>query len=141
MANLTCNCKSDCTGRAIAASIIIGIITAILSFTAVITVTPAFLWALLGVAVVYLAVTLLAAPAIRGAGIRGCVCNILPVLITGILGTALTAVILLGIEFAATSIIGTIITGALLLFFSLILTATACLIRCTAGCRGGSNEG
>ncbi len=131
MANFCCNGKSDCAGIAIVASIIIGIITAFLTFTAVITVTPAFLWVVFGIAVVYLAIALIVAPSIRK---TGCVCTNLPVLLTGILGTILAAVILLAVEFAATSVIGAIITGALLLFFSLIITSIACLVKCIAGC-------
>lgn len=131
MANFSCGCKSDCAGIAIVASIIIGIITAFLRFTAVITVTPAFLWVTLGIAVVYLAILLAVSPTIRRSG---CVCTNLPVLLTGILGTILTSVILLAITFVATSVIGAIITGALLLFFSLIITSVACLIKCIAGC-------
>ena len=134
--NYNCSCGSrwECTAIAVVASIIIGIITAFLSFSAVITVTPAFLWVLLGIAVVYLAVTLISAAEIRRAGIRGCVCRILPFVLTGILGTILTALILLGVSFAATSILGAVITGLLLAFFSLIITTVACLVKCVSGC-------
>ena len=129
-----CNCKFNCVGLAIIASIIIGIVTAMLRITAVITVTPAFLWVLFGIAVVYLGVMLITSTLLRSAGNRDCVCFNLPAVLVGILGTVLTSVILLAITFAATSIIGAIITGALLFFFSLILTATACLVKCIAGC-------
>lgn len=129
-----CNDKNNCIGLAVVASIIIGIITGILRFMAVITVTPAFLWVLFGIAVVYLALTPIAAAALRNTGTRSCVCTILPVLLTGILGTILTAVVLLGIEFVATSVLGAIITGALLAFFSLTVTSVACLAKCAAKC-------
>lgn len=130
MSNFGCNCKSSCTGIAIVASLIIGIITAFLTITAVITVTPAFLWVVLGIAVVYLAILLFT----RGRGAIGCACSILPVLLIGILGAILVSVILLAISFAATSIVGAIITGLLLAFLSLIFTTTACLVNCEAGC-------
>ena len=133
MSNSNCGCKMACPVMAVLASIIIGIITAFLTFSATIAVTPAFLWVLFGVAVVYLAITLLTA-SFRCGSIRRCICDILPVLLTGILGTVLTSVILLAITFVATSVIGAIITGALLLFFSLIITTTACLVKCIAGC-------
>lgn len=91
-----------------------------------ITITPAFLWVALGIAVVYLAILL----ATRASSCRygnGA----LTALLVGILGTALTAVILLAITFVATSIIGAILAGLLILFLSLIVTATACLVsRC-----------
>ncbi len=131
MSNLDCSCKPACGTVSVIASIIIGIITAILSFTAVITLTPAFLWIVLGVAVVYQAVLLAVSAGTRRSG---CICSILPFVQTGILGAILTSVILLGITFAATSVLGAIIAGAALAFLSLIFTATACLIKCLANC-------
>ncbi len=129
-----CTCRFNCTLFAVIAAVIVGIIGALLNITAVITVTPAFLWVLFGIAVVYLAVTLLASAFARGLGIRDCVCRILNVLFTGILGTILTSVILLGITFAATSILGAVIVGLLLGFFTLTIISTTCLIKCILGC-------
>ena len=133
MINITCDCKSDCTTLGIIAGIIIGIITGILRFTAVITVTPAFLWVVLGIATVYLAILLFNAGKYRTGG-RFCRCKSLKTLLFSILGTALTSVILLAIPFAATSVLGAIITGLLLTFLSIIFTSTACLVFCTADC-------
>lgn len=132
--SINCNCQNGCTVLAVIASSVIGIITAFLTITAAITVTPVFLWVLFGIAVVYLAIALITSYTVRCSAIRSCVCTILPVLLTGILGTVLAAVILLAFSFVATSIIGAIITGALLFFFSLTLTTTACLTSCAAGC-------
>lgn len=134
MANLGCNCRSTCTGLAVVASVIIGIITAILNATAIIAVTPAFLWVLFGIAALYLAVTLVTSVFIRSMSIRNCVCSALPALLAGALGTILLSIILLGIEFAATSVLGVIFTGALLFFFALLITSTACLVKCISGC-------
>ncbi len=128
-----CNCKFNCTALAVLISIVIGIITAFLTFSAVITVAPAFLWALFGIAVVFLGGTLALSVISGGRSLR-CICYALPLLLTGILGTILTSVILLGITFAATSVIGAIITGLLLLFFALTVTTTACLIACISDC-------
>ena len=130
----SCNCNNSCVGLSVIASIIIGVIAAFLRITAAITVTPAFLWVLFGIAVVYLAVALIVASSLRGGGSCTCICRILPAVLTGILGTVLGSVILLAITFAATSIVGAIITGALLFFFALLITATACLITCITGC-------
>ena len=135
MSSCDCKCNFGCTFIGLIASIIIGVIAAILNFTAVITVTPAFLWVLLGIAVVYLAVALVAtASANTDKCSRSCICTALSSLLTGILGTVLFSVILLGIEFAATSVIGAIFVGLLLFFFSLTVTSTACLVKCSAGC-------
>lgn len=134
MALFSSESRSDCTGIAVAVSVIIGIITAFLRITAVITLTPAFLWVVFGIAVVYLAVVLVAVALLRQrSSCEGIHCS-LWALLAGILGTVLFSVILLAIEFVATSIIGAIITGALLLFFFLIITATACLVRSIANC-------
>ncbi|MBE5922231.1 MAG: hypothetical protein E7269_05710 [Lachnospiraceae bacterium] len=122
----------SCTGIAIVASLILGIISAFLQITAAITVTTPFLWVVFGIAVVYLAVTLIAASLTQRT--TSCRCSTLNAVLIGILGTILFAVILLAIEFAATSIIGAIITGTLLFFFSLMITTTACLVKCLVNC-------
>ena len=133
MSNNNCNCRPSCTTFSIIAAAIIGVIAAFLRLTGAITVTPAFLWVLLGVSVVYLAVTLIATALLgRSGGVGGCCCAIIPILLVGILGTALTSVVLLGITFAATSIVGAIITGIALFAFSLTLASTACLAKCIA---------
>ena len=134
MTNMNCGCRTSCAALAVVASIIIGIITSFLVYTATVTETPAFLWVLFGIAVVWLAVLLITTVTTGTRGVRDCVCSGLTVLLTGILGTILTSVILLGITFAATSVIGAIIAGILLLFFTLTVTSTACLIKCVAGC-------
>ena len=156
MACFSCNGKADCVGIGIIASVIIGVIAAFLRITAVITVTPAFLWVVFGIAGGYLAV-LLATGGLSGsislenitmahndANVQDAdyvieeatITTITPLsaLLAGILGTILVAVILLAISFVATSIIGAILTGLLLLFFSLIITATACLVKNVANC-------
>ncbi len=127
------SCKPGCTVIAVVFSIIVGIITAFLRITAVITLTPAFLWVVLGIAVVYLAAVLVSAALFRG---RCCenLCSIVTALLSGIVGTVLLSVVLLAVEFAATSLIGTVITGALLFFFFLAVTSTACLVRCFFNC-------
>ncbi len=129
-----CNCKFDCVALSVIASIIIGVIGVALTFTGTITVTPAFLWVTLGIAVTYLAVLLVASAISRSSGISGCPCRVLPAIFTGIFGTALASLVLLGVTFAATSFIGALITGALLAFLTLAITSTACLIQCFAGC-------
>lgn len=134
MSVLNCNNRIECGVLAVVSSLIVGIITAFLTITAVISVTPAFLWVALGIAVVYLAVTLLSAATTRRTESH-CACSALSLLLFAVLGTALFAVVLLAVEFAATSVVGAIITGALLFFLSLILTSTACFVKCLFNCR------
>ena len=130
-----CNCRISCPLLSVVASIIIGIIAAFLQISAVITITPAFLWVVLGIAVVYLAVLLVVTATLEGPDVRiSCLCPILSTLLIGILGAILFSIILLGVAFAATSIIGAIFTGALLAFLSLLITSTVCLIKCLARC-------
>ena len=134
MSGFCCNCNNKCACTSIIASIIIGIVAGILRITGVISVTPAFAWVTFGIAVGYLAILLITSRR-RSTSEHCCnICTILSILLTGILGAILTSVILLAIEFVATSIIGAIITGALLFFFALIVTLTACLVRCFANC-------
>lgn len=126
-------CRIGCTVVAVVASLIVGIITAFLRITGAITVTPAFLWVLLGIAVVYLAVSLIAAAIFHN---ECCIdlCTIVAALLTGIIGTVFLSILLLAIEFAATSVLGAVITGGLLFFFFLLITSTACLVRCFFNC-------
>lgn len=126
--------RTNCTGIAIVLSLIIGIITAFLRITAVITVTPVFLWVVLGIAVVYLAVVLIASALAQQNGDCRQICSTLSPLLAGIVGTVLFSIILLAIDFVATSIVGAIITGSLLFFFFLIITTTACLVRNLVNC-------
>ena len=124
--------KQECTAVAVIAAAIIGIVTAFLRYAAVITVTPAFMWVVFGIAVVYLAATLIAV-ALAG-GLPTCCWTsfALSTVLSGIVGTILFSVILLAISVVATSVIGAIVTGLLLFFFALIIGATVCLVKCLA---------
>lgn len=133
--NCSCSCKCNCTVAALIISLIVGIIGAFLQITAVIAIAPVFLWAALGVAVVYLgglAAAMLLARAPRQQGICGC--SSLNALLLGVLGTILVAVILLIVDVVAASVIGAILTGLLLGFLALTFTATACYIRSLTDC-------
>ena len=136
MLSLDCNQRTTCCGLSIVVSFFLGVIAAILRIMGVITVTPAFLWVVFGIAVVYLAIVLAISALNNSECSPKCVCRTLSLLLTGVLGTILTSVILLAITFVTTSVVGAIITGALIAFFSLLLTASACLVKCYAGCRG-----
>ena len=129
-----CGCRRECLLIAVSASIVVAIVAAVLSFSAIITVLPAFLWVALGSAAVVLLVLLVSSLFLRGGYISNCLCGALPVLLTGILGAILTSVVLLAISFAATSVLGEIITGALAGLVTLIITSLVCLLRCTLGC-------
>lgn len=132
MKTQNCECRRSCIGYATVASIVVGIITCILRYTGIIVFTPAFLWVTLGVAVVYLALDLLTSSIL---GIcKRCVCERISAQLVGILGTVITSVILLGITFEATSVLGAILAGILLFFFFLMITASACLVKCKLNC-------
>ena len=133
MSTFSCVNRNDCTGIALIASLIIGVIAAFLQITGVITLTPIFSIVAFGVAVLYLAVTLIAA-ALSQRTVCSNTCVPTSSLLLGILGTIISAVILLAIGFAATSVIGAIIVGILFFSFSLMITSTACLIRRLINC-------
>ena len=134
MSDFRLRCTDGCTILAIIASIFVGVITAFLTLTAAITITAAFTWVTFGIAVVYLAIVYISSTCMRCIAVQNCICPKISVLLTGILGTILTSLILLGITFAATSTVGAVIAGALGFFFSLMITETACLIKCVTGC-------
>ena len=140
MANQCCIERCSCVLAAVIASIILGIVTAFLSISGIITVTTVFLWVTFGIAVVYLAITPVTTALIRSPQVRGCLCSVLPALLIGILGTILLSVVLLAITVAATSVIGAILNGLLLAFFTLTLASTACLAKCAAKCPNNSYE-
>lgn len=122
--------KCNCTLLAVVVSIAVGIIATVLLFTAVIAVAPAFYWVALGIAVGFLAIALatsLTACECSGGRCRG---SALGAFIVGALGAILTSLILLGVNFAATSVIGAIVFGVLLFFLSLLATSPACVIKC-----------
>ena len=132
MSTSDCSCRNSCTTIAVIISIAVGIIAAFLRITAAITVTPAFLWTLFGIAVVYLAVLLLTASFAKCCDAHRpcCLSRAVTVVLGAIIATIFFAVVLLAIEFVATSIVGAVFTGLLLLSFFLTITETACLVRC-----------
>lgn len=133
MSDYGCRKRVDCAFIAIAASIIVGIVAAILQFTAIITLTTVFFIVAFGIAVLFLAILLsLTGAATRNA--RDCCCFNLKLLKTGILGTILTSVLLIAVGFAATSVLGAIFVGLLAAFFTLTLTSTACYVGCVTEC-------
>ena len=131
-----CNCRCSCTAAALIVSAIVGVLAAFLQITGVITVTTAFLWVALGIAVVYLGVQVLSA-ALAGCTERStCRCSALNALLAGILGTILLSLILLAVGIVATSVVSAILVGLLLFFLGLTLISTACYVRALAGCDG-----
>lgn len=134
MSLFCCDNRRSCVTAAVIASVIVGVIAAFLTFAGTIAVTPAFLWVVFGIAVGFLAIALASTSLIQGTVPCRSFCSALNALLIGVLGTVLFALVLLAISFAATSIIGAIITGALLLFFALVLTAAACLVKCIVNC-------
>lgn len=132
MSTNDCTCRNNCTTIALIVSIAVGIITAFLRITAAITITPAFLWVVFGIAVVYLAILLVTVASVNCCENKSpcCIRSIISVLLGAIIATILFAVVLLAIEFPATSVLGAVLAGLLLLSFFLVLTETACLVRC-----------
>lgn len=132
MTSLNCTPRCSCTALAVIGSIIVGIVTAVLVTTAIVTLTPAFLWVVLGIAVVYLPALLLFSALRRGAS--GCICRAVGAVLIAILGTVLFSLVLLGVAFPATGFLLPFFAGLLLFFLSLTVASTACLVRCALGC-------
>lgn len=133
MAIFNCGGKRDCTLYAIIASLILGVIAAFLQITGIITVTPVYLAAALGIAVVYLGVLLVATALARRVHDL-CICRTLKAVLAGILATILLAVILLAVGITAPSVISAILVGLLVAALTLTFAGTACLILCVADC-------
>lgn len=135
MTFFNCENRRDCIGIALIASLIIGVIAAFLQITAIFTLTPIFSIVAFGIAIVYLAVTLIATSLAQRTTFCNRCCASLSWLLFGITGTILTAAILLLIAFPATSVVGALLVGALFFFFTLTITSATCFSRCLADCR------
>ena len=136
MSMCCCETKCRCILLSLVAGVILGVVAAFLQITGMITVTPAFLWVVLGIAVVYLAVFVIAGALQSRQGAGECFCDTLDTVLAGILGSALFAVVLLAVGITATSVVSAILVGLLVFFLALTLTATACFVRKLMDCRG-----
>lgn len=131
MSCFSCNCK--CTLASVVAAVILGVVAAFLQITGAITVTAAFLWVALGIAVVYLAVLVVSTALARRAE-TACGCSALNTVLAGILGSILFAVVLLAVGVVATSVVSAILVGILVFFLTVTLAGTACLVKTYADC-------
>lgn len=129
------NTRCRCNTTAIILSLILGIIAAFLQITSVIAIAPIFLGIAFGVAALYLVILFLGAALRRRNDERDCRCPAINTILVGILGTILFSLVLILVDIAAASVIGAILVGLLVFFFSLIFTATACLIRTLFDCQ------
>ena len=120
-----CSCRPSCSGLAVIAAAVLGVLAAFLLLGGVIAITPVLTAVAFGIAVGYLAVVTVSAALARR---QGC-CISLGAVLTGALGTIATAVIVL-VAGIAGGILGAILGGALVFFFALTLAATACYARC-----------
>lgn len=136
MSMCCCETKCRCILLSLVASAILGVVAAFLQITGMITVTPAFLWVVLGIAVVYLAVLVIAGALHCRCEAGECFCDTLDVVLAGILGSALFAVVLLAVGIVATSVVSAILVALLVFSFALTISATACFVRKNFACRG-----
>lgn len=130
--NCNCSCRCKCAIVGLILGAILGVIAAFSLITGALTIPTAFLWAALGLGAVYLGLLLL-----RCCGCRcelGCLCANLNVLLLGILGTILTAAILLAFGITATSVVSAVLVGLLVLSITVTFTGAACYVRSVAGC-------
>lgn len=134
MALFNCSCRRDCTLYALIASLLVGIVTAFLQITGVITVAVPFLWVALGFGGVYLGILPLTLAMLRRPVCGDCLCSALDTVLTGLLAAVALAAILLAVGIVATSVISAILVGLLAAALTLALAGTACLVRCLANC-------
>lgn len=121
-----CN-SNECLIIAIASSIVVGIVAGILAATGIITVTPAFLWVVFGIAIGFLALAFIVS-SLRRFDTPYSSRSIIGLFLTGIFTTVLFSLVLLGVTFAAASPVAAVLTGLLLTGFLLILTSVGCIV-------------
>ncbi len=129
----SCGCRWSCAAVAVVISVILGVVAAFLLFAGIIAVTPVLQGVAFAVAVGYLAALLVATALLRRRETERCLCGSIRTVLAGILGTVLFSAVLL-LTGVAGGIVGSILVGLLVLFFALLLTGTACLVQCLAGC-------
>lgn len=129
-----CNFKLSCTAASVIASVIIGLITTFLQVTAAISVSDTFLWVTFGIGVVYLGALVVTSMLRRGGEGSCCVCSAVRTLLFGILGTVLLSTVLLATGIVATSVFNAVLLGVLLFFFSLMISVSACTVKCFFSC-------
>ena len=135
MGFFNCNCKTGCTALGFIVGLVVGVVALVLTITGTIAVLPLFAWIGFGIAVGLLIVTfLVAAFTDESRRERGCICKALSTLQLGALGTILTALVLLAVDFGGITTIGAIVYGAFFFFFIFLLNSVICLARCYAEC-------
>lgn len=140
MRQTNCNTRVDCAFLAIAAAIIVGIVSAIAQFTAIVTFTTVFYIVAFGVAVLFLTVLLALVPVLYKVTCQSCCGSNVKLATIGILGAIAASIVLLAVGFAATSSIGAVFVGLLAAFFTLTVTSIVCTINCASECRYGKDS-
>ena len=134
MSILCCENKIPCFIGSIIASVIVGVASAFLQFAGIITVAPVFYWVALGFSATFLAIYLvISGISCKAYNCRNSCANI-SLVIAGILGSIVSSLLLLAFAPVATSVLGAILVGLLLLFLSLLITGTSCIIKCSYDC-------
>lgn len=136
MSNCSCSsqCRWNCTAIGIIISIVAGIIGAIVLATTTPVIPVAIYWGALVTALVYLAVVLIAVAISRLVGTGSCLCDTLPTVLTGIIGTIILSILVLVINIATITLPLAILIGVLIAFIGILLSGLVCLITCIAGC-------
>ena len=120
-----CSCRPSCSGIAVIIAAVLGVLAAFVLLGGVIAITTAQTVAAFSIAVGYLAVVTVAAAVARR---HGC-CASLRAVLTGALGTIVTAAVLV-VAGIAGGVLGSILGGLLVFFFALTLLTTACYASC-----------
>ncbi len=129
-----CQCKFNCSGIAVIASIIVGVIAAFLTFSGNIAISTYLLWAFFGIGLSFLALTL-TVMGLKDYDCTECICPPLVTMLAGVFGTIAMSLVLLLVDVAVATVVGAILYGLLFLFFTLLITSVACIIKCFTGCR------
>ncbi len=130
-----CRPRCECALFSVIVSAVIGIIAAFLNFSGTIAVPLVILWVFFGVALGFLAISLVSASFRREKENSGCFCISLGTLFVGVLVTTLLSLVLIIFDIATAGILGSVITGLLFAGFSLTVTSAVCLAKSLFGCR------
>ena len=106
----------------------------VLTFSGNIAVSTYLLWAFFGIGLSFIALAF-TVMGLKENECSECICPPLATMLVGVFGTIAISLVLLLIDVAIATVLGAILYGLLFLFFTLLVTSVACIIKCFTGCK------
>ena len=135
MSNCKCNCSNSCNIIGTAIALIFGIVTGILFYFGVFSAVVVPLTTILAFGFVTIIATAATALLLRGCESDGCLCRFKGTLLTGAIGTFISALVALAVSLTTGSVVFAIVIGLVGFFLALLLASIVCLVNCVTDCK------